>query len=157
MPGLNKSRSAMSHSEGVKTRCCWWHGRVTNPSRQPSKMEIMKKSLLIKTLLVAAGLPLLAGCIVERQPRRVVVVQQPPPSGEVIVENPGAPPPPLADVQPPAPDPTFVWIGGYYDYGPRGWVWIGGHWDRPHPGARWMAGHWERRGRGSVWIGAGWR
>jgi hypothetical protein len=121
----------------------------------------MKNSMLIKTVLIAAGLPLFAGCV-ERQVvyrDRPVYVQQPPPGGEVVVEQPSEPPaaPPTAEVITPAPDPTFIWIRGYYDYGPQGWIWIGGHWDRPHPGARWAVGHWERHGRRSVWISAGWR
>jgi hypothetical protein len=119
----------------------------------------MKSSILVKTVLIAASLPFFAGCV-ERQVvyrARPVYVQQPPPGGEVVVEQPSQPPPPQVEVRPAPPDPTFVWIGGYYDFGPHGWVWIGGHWDRPHPGARWTRGHWERRGHGSVWISAGWR
>ena len=130
---------------------------VTNPRRFSSKMKIMKKSHLTKTLLIAAGLPLLAGCIVERQPRPVVVEQQPAPASEVVVENPGEPPPPQVEVIPPSPDVTFVWIGGAWEW--RGsWVWVGGHWGpRPHPGAVWVRGGWARHRRGYVWVGGHWR
>jgi hypothetical protein len=116
----------------------------------------MKNSILIKTVLIAAVLPLFAGCIIEPQPRRVVYVQQPPPGGEVIVEQPSEPPPPQYEVITPAPDPTFVWIGGRWEW--RGhWVWMHGHWDHPHPGHVWVVGHWEPRSHGSVWISASWR
>jgi hypothetical protein len=118
----------------------------------------MKNSILIKTILITAALPLFAGCV-ERQVvyrDRPVYVQQPPPNAEVVVEQPSEPPPPQVEVQTVAPDPTFVWIGGFWEW--RGhWVWVGGHWDRPHPGRVWMRGHWEHRGNGSVWISAGWR
>jgi hypothetical protein len=116
----------------------------------------MKHSILIKTALVAASLPLFAGCVVEPQPRRVDYVQQSPPGGEVVVEQPAEPPPVQVEVRPAPPDPTYVWIGGVWEW--RGsWVWIGGHWDRPHPGRIWARGHWEHGQRGYVWIGAGWR
>jgi hypothetical protein len=116
----------------------------------------MKNSILIKTVLIAASLPLLAGCVVERQPRRVVVVQHPAVTGEVIVEQPSEPPPVRVEVIPARPDPTFIWIRGNWEW--RGhWVWVGGHWDRPHPGVNWVRGHWEPRVHGSVWISAGWR
>jgi len=115
----------------------------------------MKNSILIKTVIVAASLPLLAGCVVERQPRRVVYVQQAPPGGEVIVEQPSEPPPPQYEIVP-ALRPGFIWIGGNWEWRGR-WVWVGGHWDRPHPGHVWAVGHWVARGHGSVWISAGWR
>jgi hypothetical protein len=116
----------------------------------------MKNSILIKTVLIAASLPLLAGCIVERQPRRVVVVQQPAATGTVVIEDP-APPPPQVEVQTVAPDPTFIWIGGSWEWRGR-WVWAGGHWGpRPHPGAIWVRGGWERRGDRRVWVESHWR
>jgi hypothetical protein len=115
----------------------------------------MKNSILIKTVLITVALPLFAGCIVERQPRRVVYVQQPAPQAEVVVEDP-APPPPQNEVITVAPDPTFIWIGGNWEW--RGhWVWAGGHWDRPHPGRVWVHGGWEHRGNSRVWVAAHWR
>jgi hypothetical protein len=115
----------------------------------------MKNSILVKTVLIAASLPLLAGCIVERQPRRVVVVQQPAATEEVIVEQPSEPPTPQYEIVP-APRPGFLWIRGGWEWRGR-WVWLGGHWEHPHPGHAWAGGHWESRGHGSVWISAGWR
>jgi hypothetical protein len=105
----------------------------------------MKNSILIKTVLIAASLPLLGGCIVERQPRSVVVVQQP-----------SEPPPPQVEVVPVAPDPTFIWVGGVWEWRGR-WVWVRGHWDHPHPGRVWVRGHWDHRPNGYVWVRAGWR
>jgi hypothetical protein len=116
----------------------------------------MKNSILIKTVIIAASLPLLAGCIVERQPRRVVVVQQPAATGTVVVEDP-APPLPQVEVIPVAPDPAFIWIGGSWEWRGR-WVWGAGHWGpRPHPDAVWVHGGWERRGERRVWVESHWR
>jgi hypothetical protein len=123
---------------------------------------IMKNSTLVKTVLFAASLPLLAGCV-ERQvvyrDRPVYVQPAPgasPPNAQVVVEDP-APPPPQVEVIPVAPDPAFIWVGGSWEW--RGhWVWYGGHWaPRPHPGAVWVRGGWVHRGPGRVWVGAHWR
>jgi hypothetical protein len=119
----------------------------------------MKKSILKKTLIIAATLPMLAGCVVYERPARPVAVVQPapPPGGEVVVENPSEPPPPQVEVVPVAPDPAFIWIGGAWEWR-AGWVWVGGHWGpRPHPGAVWVRGGWARHRHGYVWVGAHWR
>ena len=120
----------------------------------------MKRSILIKTILIVATGSLFTGCV-ERQfvyRDRPVYFQPPPPgaSGEVIVEDP-APPPPQVEVIPIAPDPTYVWIGGNWEWRGR-WVWFVGHWaPRPHPGAVWVQGRWGHRGHDRVWVSAGWR
>jgi hypothetical protein len=118
----------------------------------------MKNSILIKTVLITAALPLFAGCV-ERQVvyrDRPVYVQQPPaPNAEVVVEDP-APPPPQVEVETVAPDPTFIWVGGNWEWRGR-WVWFGGHWDRPHLGRVWVHGGWAHRGNGRVWVAAHWR
>jgi len=117
----------------------------------------MKHSILIKTILATVAVPLLAGCVVYRD--RPVYVQQPPPGPPpqaVVVSDP-APPPPQVEVVPVAPDPTFVWIGGGWEWRGR-WVWAGGRWaPRPHPGAVWVGGHWGYHGHNRMWISAGWR
>src|ERR1700733_3481497 len=106
----------------------------------------MKNSILMKTVIITAALPIFAGCV-ERQ----VVSRAPPnyskqpPQAEVVVADP-APPPLQVEVVPVAPDPTFIWIGGSWEWRGR-WVWAGGHWGaRPHPGAVWVRGGWVHRG-----------
>ena len=115
-------------------------------------MMIMKNSILTKSLLVAAGLPLLAGCTVYESP-------PPPPAGQVVVSGPPAPPPPQAEVVPVAPGPVSVyfWVPGQWVW--RGhWVWVGGYWGaRPHPGAVWIVGGWGWRGHHRVWVEGHWR
>jgi hypothetical protein len=117
----------------------------------------MKNSTLVKTVLIAASLPLFAGCVERQVVYRDRPVYVPPPGGTVVVEQPGEPPPPQVEVIPVAPDPRFIWLGGSWEWHGR-WVWLGGRWaPRPHPGAVWMRGHWGMRGHNRVWIGAGWR
>jgi hypothetical protein len=134
---------------------------VTKRRTHPSKPLNMKKSIVLKTVLIAAALPLFAGCV-ERQVvyrDRPVYAQPPPnappPQAEVVADAP-APPPPQVEVVPVAPDPTFIWIGGSWEWRNR-WVWAGGHWDRPHPGRVWVRGGWVHRGHGRVWVEGHWR
>lgn len=117
----------------------------------------MKKSIWTKTLLIAIGLPLMAGCIVERHPRRVVVVEHPEAGGEVIVERPAAPPPVRVEVRPVAPGPGYIWVAGCWEWR-HDWVWVPGRWVvRPRPHAVWVVGRWEHRPHGYVWVGGHWR
>ncbi|MGC9941192.1 MAG: hypothetical protein ABSE48_05115 [Verrucomicrobiota bacterium] len=109
----------------------------------------MKKSILIKTALVAMALPLFAGCVTR-------VVYQPAPPPNAVVADP-TPPPPQVEVIPAAPDPTFIWVGGEWVWRGR-WVWYGGHWGpRPYPGAVWVHGAWGWRGHHRVWVASHWR
>ena len=119
-------------------------------------MLTMKRTFWTKTLLITAGLPLLAGCIVEPRPRRVVVVEQPAPA-EVVVDQPSTPPPAQVEVQPASPGPAYVWVGGCYEWH-AGWVWVRGRWAvRPRPGAVWVGGVWIHHRHGYVWVGGHWR
>src|ERR1035438_7519025 len=112
----------------------------------------MKNSTLIKTALIAASLPLFAGCV-ER-----IVVYRPAP-GTVVAAEPPAPPPLQTEFISVAPGPMSVWLWapGCWEWRGR-WVWYGGHWvRRPHPGAMWVGAHWGWRGQHRVWVGGGWR
>ena len=77
--------------------------------------------------------------------------------GEVAINTP--PPPPERDAAPPAPDPDYGWIEGYWSWGgdqhfqwipgrwvpPRdGWVWIPNRWVWSDQQWHWRAGHWRR-------------
>lgn len=114
----------------------------------------MKKSILKQIVLIAIGVPLLAGCVT-----RVVYTQPPPanPPPNAVVEQPAQPPPAQVEVIPAQPDPTFVWVPGAWVW--RGqWVWVHGYWGHPaHPGAIWVGAHWERHRHGYVWVGGYWR
>jgi len=71
-----------------------------------------------------------------------------------------AAPAPLVDAVVVAPGVGYVWIPGFYNYGPYGYAWIGGHWGYPpFRGARYFSPRWiaNPRGRGYVWHSGGWR
>ena len=54
-----------------------------------------------------------------------------------------APPPMPVYVQPPCPDPGWMWTPGYWDYGPDGYYWVPGEWvPAPYVGALWTPGYW---------------
>jgi hypothetical protein len=125
----------------------------------------MKKTLLLKLGLLAAGTSLLlAGCVVRE---RTVYRQAPPPGPApgVAVETPGAevdvtgpPPPDVVESVTVSPGPGFIWVGGFYEWGPRGWGWHRGYWGRPpHPGMRWYGPRYAYRGGRHVWVRGGWR
>ncbi|HSY74894.1 MAG TPA: hypothetical protein VK810_05440 [Dongiaceae bacterium] len=121
----------------------------------------MEKPFFTKVILIAACLPLIAGCIVERRPRAVVVAPAPvvAPSAEVAVEQPPSEPPPAqVEIVPESPGPVYVWVKGRYEWRDGNWLWMSGRWMiAPRPHAIWIAGHWEHRPHGFVWIGGHWR
>src|SRR5579872_5196948 len=53
-----------------------------------------------------------------------------------------APPPPRVEVYGAAPEPGFIWIGGYWNWVGGRHEWVGGHWERPHAGERWVGHRW---------------
>ena len=57
----------------------------------------------------------------------------------------GAPPPPRAVyVQPPQPEPDFVWVQGYWYPVGHHYKWHEGYWTRPpYEGAYWVPSHYE--------------
>jgi len=115
----------------------------------------MRTSTLIKSLLISASLPLLAGCIVER-PGPPAAAAEP---AAVVVAQPENPPPPQIEVMPAPPGPLelWLWVPGCWEW--RGhWVWVAGRWaPRPHPHAVWVAGHWDHHEHGYVWVRGQWR
>ncbi|HEX3800050.1 MAG TPA: hypothetical protein VH413_15255 [Verrucomicrobiae bacterium] len=122
----------------------------------------MTTSKNIKTVIgIAAATSLLAtGCVIRE--RTYVPGPPPPPPGEVSiggeVDVSGPPPAPLVEVQPVAPDPAFIWIGGVWVWGGGGWHWEHGRWARPpHRGAVWVQPRYAYRGGRHVWVRGGWR
>ncbi len=69
------------------------------------------------------------------------------------------PPAPRVEVIPVRPNPTAVWISGYwvYDYFLEEWVWVSGYWDL-HPASKvWISGYWISQDGVWVWIDGYWR
>jgi hypothetical protein len=56
----------------------------------------------------------------------------------------GQPPPPIpVYVQPPVPAPGYIWVPGYWAWGPAGYYWVPGTWVLPPaPGLLWTPGYW---------------
>jgi hypothetical protein len=105
----------------------------------------MKNSIPVKTLLIAAVLPLFAGCA-SKAPTNVA--PQVATADNVYVGQPTQPPPAnQKDVIPAPPGPRTLWyfIPGHWEW--RGqWVWVQGHWrTRPHPGDIWLPGKWVQQ------------
>jgi len=123
----------------------------------------MNKKILKPVLVIAGASFLLTGCVVrERTVYRNGPAPAPAadaPGGDVEVS--GAPPPDVEDTTvvvgaPPAPG--FIWIGGYWGWGPGGWAWRHGYWGRPpRPGAMWIRPHYVYRGGRHYWVRGGWR
>jgi hypothetical protein len=54
-----------------------------------------------------------------------------------------APPPLPVYVQPPCPEPGWMWTPGYWAYGDDGYYWVPGTWvPAPYLGALWTPGYW---------------
>ncbi|HUL15992.1 MAG TPA: hypothetical protein VLV88_08345 [Terriglobales bacterium] len=67
-------------------------------------------------------------------------------------------PPPLpVYVQPPCPVAGYMWIPGYWAYGPDGYYWVPGTWvPAPAPGLLWTPGYWGWGGGVYVWHAGYW-
>jgi len=63
-----------------------------------------------------------------------------------------APPALPVYVQPPCPQPGWMWTPGYWAYGPNGYYWVPGTWvPAPYLGALWTPGYWGWSGGLFVW------
>jgi hypothetical protein len=114
------------------------------------------KSIIAAAAVAASGL-LMAGCYIGpgyvAWPvfRPGIAVED-----EVFVQS--EPPALPEEVVTVSPGPAYVWLGGYWHWGHRGWIWAGGHWSlRPHFGAVWVAPIWVHRPHGWVFIHGHWR
>ena len=72
----------------------------------------------------------------------------------------GTPPPGLVYyAQPPCPGYGYIWVPGYWAYGPYGFFWVPGTWvTAPEPGLLWTPGYWAWDGDGDdyVWNAGYW-
>jgi hypothetical protein len=60
-------------------------------------------------------------------------------------------------VQPPIPEPGYIWTPGYWAYGPDGYFWVPGTWVRPPSiGLLWTPGYWGWRDGIYAWNGGYW-
>jgi hypothetical protein len=66
------------------------------------------------------------------------------------------PPDPLYEEQPAPPDPTFVWVGGYWGWTGTDWGWTPGGWLAPPQGRVYVAPYYERVGANVVYVHGYW-
>jgi hypothetical protein len=68
-----------------------------------------------------------------------------------------APPVMPVVVQPPCPQPGYIWTPGYWAYGPDGYYWVPGAWaPAPYAGALWTPGYWGLSGGLYIWHAGYW-
>jgi len=68
-----------------------------------------------------------------------------------------APPPLPVYEQPPLPAPGYIWIPGYWSYGPDGYFWVPGTWVLPpDPDLVWTPGYWQFSDGAYVWNAGYW-
>lgn len=80
------------------------------------------------------------------------------PYNEDYILLPNPPPSPLVETVPVAPDPSYVWIAGYWRWADDHWRWVSGEWVKPpYEGAKWQAGYWEKRPEGWFWRKGRWK
>jgi hypothetical protein len=68
-------------------------------------------------------------------------------------------PPPVIPVyeQPAVPAPNYLWMPGYWAWGPGGYYWVPGTWMlAPEPGLFWTPGYWAWNGSGYFWNQGYW-
>ena len=60
-------------------------------------------------------------------------------------------------VQPVCPEPGFIWIPGYWAYGPDGYFWVPGTWvEPPEVGLLWTPGYWQWEDDSYIWHDGYW-
>ena len=68
-----------------------------------------------------------------------------------------APPPLPVYVQPPCPQPGYIWVPGYWAWGPYGYYWVPGTWVLPpEVGLLWTPGYWGWGGGMYLWHAGYW-
>src|SRR5579863_10489778 len=68
-----------------------------------------------------------------------------------------APPPLLVYSQPICPGPNYMWVPGYWAYGPDGYYWVPGTWVlTPFSGALWTPGYWGWNNGAYLWHDGYW-
>src|SRR5262249_26807682 len=79
------------------------------------------------------------------------------PQAQVLVNITVAPPPLPVYAQPVIPGPDYMWLPGYWSWGPDGYFWVPGTWVlAPAPGLLWTPGYWGWRDGFYVWNAGYW-
>ena len=79
------------------------------------------------------------------------------PQAQVLVNITVAPPPLPVYAQPVIPGPDYMWVPGYWAWGPAEYYWVPGTWVMaPAPGLLWTPGYWGWREGFYVWNAGYW-
>jgi hypothetical protein len=98
----------------------------------------------LRGLALSGAVALAVGCATTSPPGRVYVIDRPPPHRTEII--------------PVRPGPTYVWVPGYWNRGPRGYVWVAGRYVvPPRPRRVWVAGEWRHARGGWYFVEGHWR
>ena len=90
-------------------------------------------------------------------PLAIAAIPAPSAQAGVFVSVAIAPPAIPVYVQPPIPGPGYVWVPGYWAYGPDGYYWVPGTWALPPAvGLLWTPGYWDWGGGVYVWHAGYW-
>src|SRR5437899_12013936 len=124
----------------------WQSAALLDTQEHPAsarRVRIMRVARLICSLLLAVGL--LAIPVQSRAQVAVgISVQFGPPVLPVYV-------------QPICPEPGFIWVPGYWAYGPDGYFWVPGTWvEPPEVGLLWTPGYWTFEDGLYVWSPGYW-
>src|SRR5262249_28867825 len=65
-------------------------------------------------------------------------------------------PEPIYETPPPAPAYGYVWIDGYWNWGPAGWRWWRGHWETPREGFVYVQPYYGWQSGRRVYVPAHW-
>lgn len=101
------------------------------------------KSFIERKSLIAAAI--FGVVITMALPACVVVPDQGHYAGGVVMV---APPAPRVEVVGVAPDPGYVWTGGYWNWVGGRHEWVAGRWVAGKPGYHWVVHTWVRAGDG---------
>jgi hypothetical protein len=70
----------------------------------------------------------------------------------------GRPPAARVEVYVAQPEPGYVWVNGYWEWGFFGWTWVSGYWaPPPYSGAVYIGGYWGHVGDHYYWHEGHWR
>ncbi|HEX3864734.1 MAG TPA: hypothetical protein VHY35_23870 [Stellaceae bacterium] len=121
----------------------------------------MKRALLAAGAMLVLSAPAFADQVTTEK-QTITRTTTVPESGSAmpsVIVAPTAPPADEAEVRPPAPMPTAVWMPGHWSWIPerQAYVWTQGRYgDPPHPHAAWLPGHFDQRPDGWVWLDGRW-
>ena len=112
---------------------------------------------LIRVIKTTTGMNMRRLCLFVSLLFAVAVLAMPVAAPAQIVSITIAPPELPIYEQPPLPEPGYLWIPGYWDYGPEGYFWVPGTWVLPPTvGLLWTPGYWGWRDGFYVWNAGYW-